>query len=109
MEAVLSLVRDSRCYGCGGQISDVLAKLGSALCHDCRDRAAATGCAPERSLSVVWARMEIDSYLRVWRAQHGDAGVAVLDGESGKRETSPEPSQTRVERRTARAIASHAQ
>jgi hypothetical protein len=68
-EAALSLVR----------ISEVLAKLGSALCHDCRDTEAATGRAPERALSATWARMVIDSYLRVWRVWHPEAGVDVLD------------------------------
>lgn len=31
--------RDSeyRCVGCGGEIADGLARLGSVLCHDCRD------------------------------------------------------------------------
>ena len=26
-----------RCIGCGGEIGDGLARLGSVLCHDCRD------------------------------------------------------------------------
>jgi hypothetical protein len=26
-----------RCVGCGGEIGDGLARLGSVLCHDCRD------------------------------------------------------------------------
>lgn len=25
------------CYLCGGQVEEVLARLGSTLCHDCRD------------------------------------------------------------------------
>ena len=31
--------RDSeyRCVSCGGEIGDGLARLGSVLCHDCRD------------------------------------------------------------------------
>jgi hypothetical protein len=28
---------DILCIGCGRQIAEVLATLGSALCHDCRD------------------------------------------------------------------------
>jgi hypothetical protein len=85
VEAVLSLVRDRLCYGCGGRIPDVLAKLGSSLCHDCRDRAA-SGRAPERSLGALWARMEVDAYLRIWRAQHPDTAVSVLDGRLAQRD-----------------------
>lgn len=28
---------DALCVGCGRQIAEALATLGSALCHDCRD------------------------------------------------------------------------
>jgi len=80
VEAVLSLVRDERCYGCGGAISDVLVKLGSPLCHDCRDGPGVNGRASKRSLGALWARMEVDAYLRVWQKQHPGTGVAVLDG-----------------------------
>jgi len=83
LEAALSLVRDRRCYGCGGQIPEVLAKLGSPLCHDCRDHSGGSGRASKRALGALWARMEVDAYLRVWRAQHPGAGVAVLDGRLG--------------------------
>ena len=83
---MLSLVRDRRCYGCGGAISDVLVKLGSPLCHDCRDGAGVSGRASKRALGDLWARMEVDSYLRVWRAQHPGTGVAVLDGHVGEAE-----------------------
>ena len=62
-----SLVRDERCYGCGGAISDVLVKLGSPLCHDCRDGPGVNGRASKRSLGALWARMEVDAYLRVWQ------------------------------------------
>jgi len=86
VEAVLSLVRDHRCYGCGGAISDVLVKLGSPLCHDCRDGSGVNGRASKRSLGALWARMEVDAYLRVWQAQHPGTGVAVLDGHSAGRE-----------------------
>jgi len=86
VEAALSLVRDRRCYGCGGQISEVLAKLGSPLCHDCRDSAGTPGRASKRALGAMWARMEVDAYLRVWRAQHPGTGVAVLDGQLGEPE-----------------------
>ena len=79
VDAVLSFVRDRRCYACGEEVAEVLAKLGSALCHDCRDRAVASGRAPERVVRSLWARMEIDAYLRVWRAQHPDVEVALLD------------------------------
>jgi hypothetical protein len=29
---------DHRCLGCGGTIADVLWRLGSVRCHECRDR-----------------------------------------------------------------------
>ena len=80
VDAVLSFVRDRRCYACGGEVAEVLAKLGSALCHDCRDTAAASGRGPERVVRSLWARMEVDAYLRVWRARHPGAEAAVLDG-----------------------------
>jgi hypothetical protein len=80
VDAVLSVVRDHRCYACGGEVADVLAKLGSALCHDCRDAADASGRAPERVVRALWARMEVDAYLRVWLARHPGAEAALLDG-----------------------------
>lgn len=86
VEAALSLVRDRRCYGCGGHVSEVLANLGSPLCHDCRDGAGTSGRASKRALGDIWARMEVDAYLRVWRAQHPGTGVAVLDGRLGEPE-----------------------
>ena len=78
LDAVLSLVRDHRCYGCGGTVADVLVSHGSALCHDCRDRAVVAGDPAERERA--WAQMEMYAYLRVWRAQHPAAGLVVLDG-----------------------------
>jgi hypothetical protein len=37
------------CIECGGPIEDGLARLGSALCHDCRD---------EQGVDVIVARRE---------------------------------------------------
>jgi energy-converting hydrogenase Eha subunit B len=30
-------VRLDQCYRCGGYVAAALARLGSTLCHDCRD------------------------------------------------------------------------
>jgi hypothetical protein len=30
-------LRIDECYRCGGEVADALARLGSTLCHDCRD------------------------------------------------------------------------
>jgi hypothetical protein len=30
-------LRAGQCYRCGGEVADGLARLGSILCHDCRD------------------------------------------------------------------------
>jgi hypothetical protein len=30
-------LRAGQCYQCGGEVADGLARLGSILCHDCRD------------------------------------------------------------------------
>jgi hypothetical protein len=30
-------LRAGQCYRCGGEVADGLARVGSILCHDCRD------------------------------------------------------------------------
>ena len=83
--AALSLVRAGVCYACAGTIEAPLSRLGSALCLDCRDTEGA------RNVEVrvddgarrQWARMEIETYLGVWKAQHPNAGVTLSDPPPG--------------------------
>jgi hypothetical protein len=83
--AALSLVRAGVCYACTGQIEAPLARLGSALCLDCRDsEGARTGEArADDRARRQWARMEIESYLRVWEARHPEARVTLSDAAPG--------------------------
>jgi hypothetical protein len=70
--AALSLVRAGVCYACAGTIEAPLARLGSALCLECRDSEGARNgesSADDRARRQ-WARMEIEAYLRVWQARH---------------------------------------
>ena len=73
--AALSLV-------CAGEIEAPLARLGSALCLDCRENEGARNGearADDRS-TRQWARMEVEAYLRVWEAKHPEARVTLSDG-----------------------------
>jgi hypothetical protein len=79
--AALSLVRAGVCYACAGEIEAPLARLGSALCLDCRDNEGARHGevrADDRARSQ-WARMEVEAYLRVWEARHPEARVTLAD------------------------------
>jgi hypothetical protein len=79
--AALSLVRAGVCYACTGPIEAPLARLGSALCLECRDSEGARNGGP-RADEVSrrrWARMEIESYLRVWQARHPGARVTLSE------------------------------
>jgi hypothetical protein len=80
--AALSLVRAGVCYACAGEIEAPLARLGSALCLDCRENEGArngVARADDRSRRQ-WARMEVEAYLRVWEARHPEARVTLSDG-----------------------------
>jgi hypothetical protein len=79
--AALSLVRAGVCYACTGAIEAPLARLGSALCLDCRESEGSRNGelrADERARRQ-WARMEIEAYLRVWEAQHPNATATLSD------------------------------
>jgi hypothetical protein len=79
--AALSLVRAGVCYACAGAIEAPLARLGSALCLDCRDSHGARSGelrADDRARRN-WARMEVEEYLRVWQAKHPEARVTLSD------------------------------
>jgi len=83
--AALSLVRAGVCYACAGTIEAPLARLGSALCLDCRDSEGARSGetrADDRARRQ-WARMEIEAYVRVWQARHPEAGVTMSDPAPG--------------------------
>jgi hypothetical protein len=83
--AALSLVRAGVCYACAGEIEAPLARLGSALCLDCRDSEGARSGemrADERARRQ-WALMEIEAYLRVWEARHPEARVTLSDPAPG--------------------------
>jgi hypothetical protein len=83
--AALSLVRAGVCYACAGPIEAPLARLGSALCLECRDsEVARKGERPaDDRARRQWARMEIEAYLRVWEAQHPQARVTLSEPAPG--------------------------
>jgi hypothetical protein len=79
--AALSLVREGVCYACTGAIEAPLARLGSALCLECRDTEGARHgeSHADGRARRQWAKMEIESYLRVWQAQHPEARVTLSE------------------------------
>jgi hypothetical protein len=79
--AALNLVRAGVCYACTGAIEAPLARLGSALCLECRDcEGDRNGESRADELSRrTWARMEIESYLRVWQVRHPGARVTLSE------------------------------
>ncbi len=72
------------CSACGWPIEETLSRLGSPRCHDCRDEGAngrALG-APlngDARFQLERARVELQAYLRAWRAENGNADAAVMD------------------------------
>jgi hypothetical protein len=83
--AALSLVRAGICYACAGTIEAPLARLGSALCLDCRGNEGARNGelrADERARRE-WARMELEAYLRVWQARHPETQVTLSEPAPG--------------------------
>jgi hypothetical protein len=72
-ETALILVRKGLCYGCGGEVGAMLARLGSPLCADCRD-----GSWPDRPSGRNQDRLVVGSYLRVWSKLHPGALVSVV-------------------------------
>jgi hypothetical protein len=79
--AALSLVRAGVCYACAGAIEGPLARLGSALCLECRDSEGARNGEPpaDDRARHQWARMEVEAYLRVWQARHPQARVTLSE------------------------------
>ncbi|HKD34516.1 MAG TPA: hypothetical protein VKB73_13805, partial [Gaiellaceae bacterium] len=70
-EAAARRLQDGRCYCCGEQIELVLFRLGSPRCHDCRE---SSGDRTTRA-NETWTRMEVESYLKIWRLRNPDAVV----------------------------------
>lgn len=83
--AALNLVRAGVCYACAGTIERPLARLGSALCLECRDSEGARhdGTRADQTARQQWARMEIEAYLRVWQAKHSEARVTLFESAPG--------------------------
>lgn len=79
--AALSLVRAGVCYACAGPIEAPLARLGSALCLECRESDGARNGVPpaDDRARGQWARMEIEAYLRVWQAKHPEGRVTLSE------------------------------
>ncbi len=79
--AALSLVRAGVCYSCTGAIEAPLARLGSALCLECRDSEGVRTREPQANGAAQrqWARMEVEAYLRVWQARHPQAQVTLSE------------------------------
>ena len=79
--AALNLVRAGVCYACTGAIEAPLARLGSALCLECRgSQGARNGEAhADDGARRGWARMEVEAYLRVWQARHPEASATLSD------------------------------
>jgi hypothetical protein len=79
--AALSLVRAGVCYACTGTIEAPLARLGSALCLECRDNEGARSgeLRADEHARRSWARMEVEAYLRVWQAKHPETRVTFSD------------------------------
>ncbi len=81
-EAAMRLLEPGSCYRCGAPVEEVLQRLGSPACMDCRDRpngAPQSNGNGHAALRHRWARFEVDSYLRVWNAKHPEALAQLLD------------------------------
>lgn len=79
--AALSLVRAGVCYSCTGAIEAPLARLGSALCLECRNGEGVPNDEPRvgGAAQRQWARMEVEAYLRVWQARHPETRVTLSE------------------------------
>lgn len=99
-DAEMSLIRAGRCYRCGEVVAPTLSALGSALCHDCRDRDRDPRGAHRDMRQRLWAQMEIDAYLKVWLALHPGVHVSLSDA-PGRAETLSAIGSARRTRRTS--------
>jgi hypothetical protein len=76
-DAAVQRLSSGRCCGCGDVIEDALFRLGSSRCHDCREGSGLIR-RPAAEIRDEWTRMEVESYLRVWRALHPGAAVDLV-------------------------------
>jgi hypothetical protein len=79
-EAAMSRARSGLCYTCGGEVESVFLRLGSPLCHDCRESRSRHGSrvSPDPAVQEEWRRMQLDAYLRVWQARHPETEAQLL-------------------------------
>jgi hypothetical protein len=80
LEAAMSRVTSGLCYMCGGRVESVFARLGSPLCHDCRESRTGDGsrASPDAAVQEEWRRMQLDAYLRIWQARHPDSEAQLI-------------------------------
>jgi hypothetical protein len=77
--AAMSRARSGLCYMCGGEVESIFARLGSSLCHNCRERRSDGSLAsPDSAVHQEWRRMQLSAYLRVWQARHPDAEAQLI-------------------------------
>jgi hypothetical protein len=76
LEAAVRRVQTGLCYSCGELIEEALFRLGSARCHDCRESSGEHR--HREGAQERWTRMEVEAYLRIWRAQNPDAHVELV-------------------------------
>ncbi|TMK92300.1 MAG: hypothetical protein E6G42_07775 [Actinobacteria bacterium] len=77
-DAAVQRLQSGLCYRCGNLIADSLFRLGSSRCHDCRESPGLDTRPDIDALREDWTRMEVESYLRVWRSLHPDAYVELV-------------------------------
>jgi hypothetical protein len=76
-DAVVRRLSSGLCCRCSGAIEQALFRLGSPHCHDCREGSSLSR-RGEAEIRDEWTRMEVESYLRVWRALHPGAAVDLV-------------------------------
>jgi hypothetical protein len=73
--AAVRHLRAGSCIRCDAPIEELVFRLGSPLCLECRDD-------PRRdedtSVRDAWTRMEVEAYVQVWRALHPDSAVELV-------------------------------
>jgi len=77
-DAAVQRLQSGLCCRCGDLIADSLFRLGSSRCHDCRESPRSDTRPDIEALRDDWTRMEVESYLRVWRSLHPGAEVDLL-------------------------------
>jgi hypothetical protein len=73
-DALARRVQEGRCYVCGEAIEEVLFRLGSPRCHDCRESTGNHG----DTINESWTRIEVEAFLRIWRLRNPDALVELV-------------------------------